>query len=128
MQQVTAALIQSEGKILLARRKAGKHMGSKWEFPGGKIDRGESPTDCLRRELAEEFGIEAEIGSFLGSTRFCRGDVRLKIRCYSVKQVAGNFVLHEHEELCWADPDQVESFDLVESDRKLFRKLRRNLT
>ncbi len=99
-------------------------MGSKWEFPGGKIDRGESPAACLRRELAEEFGIEAEIGSFLGSTRFRCGDVRLKIQCYRVKHAGGSFVLHEHEELCWVDPDQVESFDLVESDRKLFRKLR----
>ncbi len=121
IQQVTAALIEKNGKILLARRKAGKHMGEKWELPGGKIDPGESPQEALSRELAEEFSIEARIGEYLGSTEFRQGEIELEIRLYRAKHLAGTFTLHEHEEIRWVAPREVESYDLVDSDRKLFR-------
>jgi 8-oxo-dGTP diphosphatase len=128
MQQVTAALIEKHGKILLARRKAGKHMGEKWEFPGGKIDPGESPQEALRRELAEEFSIEAVIGEHLGSTEFRQGEIELEIQLYRAKHLAGNFTLHDHEEIRWVVPQEVESYDLVDSDRKLFRGYLETLT
>ena len=121
MQQVTAALIEKHGKILLARRKAGKHMGEKWEVPGGKIDPGESPQEALSRELAEEFSIEAQIGEFLGSTQFRQGEIELEIQLYRAKHLSGKFTLHDHEEIHWVAPQEVESYDLVDSDRKLFR-------
>jgi len=121
MQQVTAALIEKQGKILLARRKAGKHMGEKWEFPGGKIDPGESPQEALRRELAEEFSIEARIGEYLGSTEFRQGEFELEIQLYRAMHLAGTFTLHDHEEIRWVAPQEVESYELVDSDRKLFR-------
>jgi len=59
VQTVTAALLLRDGRILLALRKAGKHMGRKWEFPGGKVHPGETPEQCLERELAEELDIRA---------------------------------------------------------------------
>ena len=121
MQQVTAALIEKKGKILLARRKAGKHMGEKWEFPGGKIDPGESPQEALRRELAEEFSIEARIGEYLGSTEFRQGEIELEIQLYRALHLGGTFILHDHEEIRWVAPQEVESYELVDSDRKLFR-------
>jgi 8-oxo-dGTP diphosphatase len=128
VQQVTAALIEKNGKILLALRKAGKHMGRKWEFPGGKIDPGESPAQALRRELAEEFSIQAEIGQFLGSTRYREKELDLEILLYRASHVAGTFVLRDHEEIRWVDQGEVESYDLVASDRKLFRKYLQSLT
>ena len=128
MRQVTAALIEKSGKILLARRKAGKHMGEKWEFPGGKIDPGESPQQALSRELAEEFSIEVQIGEYLGSTEFRQGEIELEIRLYRAKHLAGTFTLHEHEEIRWVAPKEVESYDLVDSDRKLFRDYTGTLT
>ena len=121
MQQVTAALIEKQGKILLARRKAGKHMGEKWEFPGGKIDPGESPQEALRRELAEEFSIEARIGEYLGSPEFRQGEIELEIQLYRALHLGGTFILHDHEEIRWVAPQEVESYELVDSDRKLFR-------
>jgi mutator protein MutT len=124
MQQVTAALIEKDGRILLARRRASKHLGSKWEFPGGKIDPGESPAACLKRELAEELSIEAAIGEFIAVTRFRQGEIELEIRLYRVEHVAGEFILHEHEEIRWVAPEEVESFDLVDSDRTLYRRYR----
>jgi mutator protein MutT len=128
VQPVTAALIQKHGKILLARRKAGKHMGPKWELPGGKVDPGEDPKQTLRRELKEELGIDAQIGQYLGSTRF-RGDrLHLQIHLYRVNSIDGSFVLKEHEAIRWVEPRQIEDFDLVDSDRKLIRKFRALLT
>jgi 8-oxo-dGTP diphosphatase len=128
VQQVTAALIEKNGKILLALRKAGKHMGRKWEFPGGKVDRGEDPKAALRRELEEEFSIQAEIGEYLASTRYRGNRLDLEILLYRATHLAGAFVLREHEAMHWVRPDRVEAYDLVDSDRKLFRKFRKTLT
>jgi 8-oxo-dGTP diphosphatase len=128
VQQVTAALIEKEGKILLALRKEGKHMGRKWELPGGKVDPGEDPKQALRRELEEEFSIEARVGECLGSARFRGNRLDLEILLYRITHIAGTFVLREHEAIRWVEPGQVEAYDLVDSDRRLFRKLRKALT
>jgi len=122
MQKVTAALLERDGKILLARRKAGKHMGRKWEFPGGKIQPGESPEECMRRELNEELGIDARIGELLGSARYTNGTLDLQILLYRAELVAGSFVLNEHEAIAWVEAGQLESYDLVDSDRELVRR------
>jgi mutator protein MutT len=128
VQLVTAALMEKNGKILLALRKAGKHMGPKWELPGGKVDPGEDPKQTLRRELKEELGIEADIGQYLGSTRFRDAGLHLKILLYRVAHIAGSFVLREHEAIRWVEPRRVDDYDLVDSDRKLIRKFRASLT
>jgi len=64
MVTVTAALIARDGRLLVARRAAGRSQGGLWEFPGGKLEPGEAPEDCLRRELREELGIESTVGAF----------------------------------------------------------------
>ena len=68
--KVTAAVIEKDGRILIAKRRIGDRHGGRWEFPGGKIDSGETPEECLKRELREELGIEAEIGELLCKTSF----------------------------------------------------------
>ena len=82
MIRVTAAVIEKNNKILIAQRKKEKHLGLKWEFPGGKIDDGESPESCLRRELKEEFGIETKqktgfTGVWVNDDKICAMGVRL---------------------------------------------------
>lgn len=59
---VPCAIIEKDGKILIARRAADQKLAGKWEFPGGKVEEGESPEECLKRELEEEFGIQDEVG------------------------------------------------------------------
>jgi 8-oxo-dGTP diphosphatase len=128
VQQATAALIEKNGKVLLALRKAGTHMGPKWEFPGGKVDPGEDPRQTLRRELEEEFGVRTEVGEFLGSARYREDRLDLEILLFRTTHVEGTFLLREHQAIRWVEPERVEEFDLVDSDRKLFRTLRNRLT
>ncbi len=122
MQRVTAALLVRGGRVLLALRKAGKHMGRKWEFPGGKIHPGESPEQCLRRELAEELEIEARVGGLVGTARYSNGVVDLEILLYRAEYLSGSFTLHDHEALAWVRPEELESYDLADSDRELARQ------
>jgi 8-oxo-dGTP diphosphatase len=127
MQRVTAALLVRGGKVLIALRKAGKHMGRKWEFPGGKIHPGESPEECLRRELAEELDIETRIGRLVGTARYSSGDVDLEILLYRAEYLSWTFTLHDHESLAWVEPEELESYDLADSDRQLARQARAGL-
>ncbi len=122
MQRVTAALLVRGGRVLIALRKAGKHMGRKWEFPGGKIHPGESPEECLRRELAEELDIEVRVGGLVGTARYSNGIVDLEILLYRAEYLSGSFTLHDHEALAWVEPDELESYDLADSDRELARQ------
>ena len=122
MQRVTAALLVRDGKVLIALRKAGKHMGRKWEFPGGKVHPGETPEECLARELAEELTIEARIGQLAGTARYTNGAVDLEILLYRAEYLAGTFTLHDHEALAWVEPGELESYDLADSDRELARQ------
>ena len=66
MLHVTAAVIEREGRVLVARRRGGDRFAGLWEFPGGKIEPGEAPRDCLRREILEELGLDVEVGASLG--------------------------------------------------------------
>ena len=119
MQTVTAALLLRDGRILLALRKAGKHMGRKWEFPGGKVHPGETPEQCLERELAEELDIRARIGPQAGRARYTKEDLDLEILLYRAEYLSGTFTLHDHEAIAWVPPAELASYDLADSDREL---------
>ncbi len=121
--RVTAALIVEGGRILLARRKPGKHMGGRWELPGGKIEPGESPEQSLARELAEELAIEARVCEFLCGAPFDRDGVRLELLVYRVERLAGEPQLLEHEEIRWVAPRDIKGYDLADSDRSAMERL-----
>jgi 8-oxo-dGTP diphosphatase len=77
--KVTAAIIQKDNRFLCAQRKDSSEQGGKWEFPGGKIEIGESPEACLERELHEEFNIQAKCGKFLCENTHDYGDKIIKL-------------------------------------------------
>lgn len=125
MIDVTAAIIAREGLILVARRKKGDHLEGKWEFPGGKIEAGETPEECLTRELAEEFGISAKIGEFVCESIHDYQLRTIRLLAYDVLEVAGDFKLESHDEIRWATGTELKEMDLAEADKLILQELLR---
>ncbi len=123
MRIVTAAVVEAEGKVLIARRRSGGMQAGKWEFPGGKLEPGETPEECLARELLEEFGIEAEIGEFVGSSVYRYDHGAIELLAYRVARVSGEFTLHDHDEIRWVRPAQLNAFDFAPADWPIVRRL-----
>ena len=99
--QVAAAIIEKDSRILIAKRRKGDTLGGKWEFPGGKIEPGETPEECLKRELKEEFDVETEIGALFMATTFIYYLVPIELLAYKVKHISGDFKINEHDEIAW---------------------------
>ena len=128
MKKVVAALIVEDGKVLIGKRKAGYPMAHKWEFPGGKIESGETPEACLKRELFEELGIVAESGSFFGSgTSGDDSPYGIELLVYRASYKGnGPLALHEHEEIRWVSPLELGAYDFPKADRPIVEKLMRS--
>ena len=117
--KVTAGILQRDGRVLIARRKPGRHMGGAWEFPGGKIEAGETPEQSLRRELEEELDVRARIGDLLCRTAYEGDGVSLELLVFRVDQFEGAPKLREHDELAWVLPGELRGFELADSDRQV---------
>ena len=120
---VLAAVMEKDGRILLARRKSSDRFGGLWEFPGGKLEAGETPEGCLKRELAEEFGVRAEVGRFIGSVDADAEGLSIRLQAYEAVHRAGEFELREHDEIRWVRPSELAGFDLTEPDRRLLARV-----
>ena len=118
-------MIEKDGKILIAQRKAGDRFSRLWEFPGGKLEPGENPEQCLRRELREELGVEARVEDFLGSFPFSSSFLSIELLAYRVSIVGGRLTPNDHEELRWASPADLGDFPFTEPDIPLIEMLKR---
>lgn len=125
--KVTAAVIEKNGKILIAKRRKGDRHGLRWEFPGGKIDSGETPEECLKRELREELGIEAEIGDFICRSTFTYMLVPLELLVYKARHISGEFQPLDHDELRWVAPAELNAYDFVKADERVVKKLMKDI-
>ncbi|EKE04183.1 MAG: hypothetical protein ACD_20C00098G0011 [uncultured bacterium] len=123
MQKVTAAVIEKDGKILIAKRKKGTRLEGKWEFPGGKLKCEETPEQCLKRELEEELGIETEVGDFICSSKYEYPHISIELLVYRVKYISGIFELTDHEEIKWVYPQDLSDYDLAPADIPIVNKL-----
>jgi 8-oxo-dGTP diphosphatase len=124
VQIVTAAVIEQGGKILIAKRRASDRFAQLWEFPGGKLELGESPGQCLQRELREELGVETRAEGFIGSFPFASPVLSIELLAYRVSIVSGRLALSDHEELRWVSPAELGDFSFTEPDLPLVRILR----
>lgn len=116
MRQVTAAVIEKDGKILIAQRKIGDTLAGKWEFPGGKLELGETPEGCLRRELREEFGVETEIGEFICSSKFEYKHLPIELLVYRVRHLSGEYKLNDHDRIAWVTAADLANYDFSSAD------------
>lgn len=117
MIDVVAGLILDEaGRLLACKRPEGKHLGGKWEFPGGKLEAGESPEQALVRELEEELGIRIEAGAVLTPVVWDYGRGPIRLHPFVCRILGGELHPHEHSEIRWCSPDELKELDWAEAD------------
>ncbi len=114
---VTCALLERDGRLLVAQRAPGRKLALKWEFPGGKIEPGESGPEALARELREELGVEVDVGRELTPVTHDYGSLVIALRSFLCRLRAGEPHPHEHAAVRWCTPDEVAALDLAEADR-----------
>lgn len=124
MRAVVAALILRGDEVFICQRKAGTAMGLQWEFPGGKIEAGETPEEALRRELEEELGIEARIGPFIAEVQHnYRNGGSIHLRFFAVHHYEGEFQNRVFEDMRWAALRDLPAYNFLAADRKFIRDL-----
>lgn len=123
---VGAVIIQNE-KILCAQRGLTKTLAYKWEFPGGKIEKGEPPKDALRREINEEMQCKVEVGEQVDYTvhEYDFGVVHLTT--YYCTLIEGEPILTEHKEIKWLPPSELSTLDWAPADIPAIEKLSTDL-
>ena len=128
LRYVVAGLIlrgeHSQREVLICQRSPDKPMGLKWEFPGGKVEPGESPEQALARELEEELGVRATIGAEITAIRHnYRNGGAIHIQFFTVEDFAGelrNLVFHDMQ---WSKLDRLPEYDFLDADLTLIREL-----
>ena len=120
---VVAALAAKEGRLLIAQRPMGRHMGGKWEFPGGKLEKGETPEAALRRELNEELGVDADIGPIRAAIPFSYPEKDVLLLFYSARLMGEPKPIDEAA-LAWVTPDELAGYDLAPVDALMAKRLR----
>lgn len=121
---VAAALIVRGGEILIGQRRADQPMGLQWEFPGGKIEPGESAEQALVRELSEELGITAQIGAPVTRIRHnYRHGGAVDLQFFAVHEFAGEIENQIYEQIRWVRLEQLTEYDFLAADRGLIRDL-----
>ena len=120
---VAAAVVIREGRVLLTRRAEGQHLAGMWEFPGGKLEEGESPEEALARECREECGIDVDVGEILDVThhRFPENDVLLLFyRC----RLRGGEVRHlQVADHAWVQPAELDRYPLPPADDRVVARI-----
>ncbi|TAN38822.1 MAG: (deoxy)nucleoside triphosphate pyrophosphohydrolase [Nitrospirae bacterium] len=114
--QVACAIIEAKGKVLCTQRSESMSLPLKWEFPGGKLDEGESPGECLRRELREELGIEASVGQACPETTHHYPEFSITLYPFICAIVSGEITLHEHAAMVWLPVEKLQALDWAEAD------------
>jgi 8-oxo-dGTP diphosphatase len=121
---VVAAVIRRAGRILITRRHGHAERGGQWEFPGGKVEPGESEEDALRREILEELGCDVAVGALLARTVHRYSDLEVELAFFACEIPAGSEPrLIGAAAMDWADPAQLAEYDFCEADRPVLTVL-----
>ena len=122
---MTAGILLDEDKVLICQRHRSDSYGLQWEFPGGKVRDGEGMKDSLRRELAEELRIDADIGDEIFRLRHRYPDRFVEVVFFSVPSYRGEISNQVFEAVEWAPRRKLPEYDFLEGDRELVRRIAR---
>ena len=117
MIRVVAALIEKDGKVLIAKRSSGDpNVFGKWEFPGGKVQDEETDKHAIVREIKEEFEMDIKAIKFITNSVFKYPKKIVDLRLYECKYLSGEFYLHDHSEYRWVTKNELLNYDLAPAD------------
>ena len=121
--RVTAAVLEKDGRMIIAQRAAGDRLAGMWELPGGKIEKAESPEQCLARELREEFNLTISVGECLGTGTYRYDHMTIELLVYRVKWVRGEPTALVHADFRWVTPAELKHYEFAPADRPFIHKL-----
>lgn len=121
--RVVAAIIRDKDKIFATQRGYGEFKDG-WEFPGGKIEEGETPQDALKREIMEELDTEIKVGELIDTIEYDYPTFHLSMDCFWAEVITGHLVLKEAETAKWLTKEQLDSVDWLPADVTLIDKIR----
>ncbi len=130
MLKVVAALIKKDNKILIAKRATGdEEVMGKWEFPGGKVEAGETEEKAIEREINEEFEVTVKTKQFLANNICKYPNKIVDLRLYECEYIKGEFKMHSHLEFKWIDSKDLLKYDLAPADKQLaqYKELFKNI-
>ena len=125
---VVAALIFQNNKVLLAKRSTGdQDVFGKWEFPGGKVEKGEDELLAIEREITEEFELKVHAKKFIVNHVYQYPTKTIDLRVYECEYVSGEFKLHDHSQYEWVDLEQLLTYDLAPDDISLAKYVKERM-
>ena len=120
---VVAAVIKKNDQYLIVQRNKYKHLGLKWEFPGGKVDEGESFEEALHREIKEELDLKISIDKKIAKQAYRDDKIDILLHYYECTLLTEEIVLYEHEDYKWVYSKEMPNYDLAEADKKISKQL-----
>ena len=123
MTHVVAAIIKKNNKYLIVQRNRKKHMGLKWEFPGGKVERNETFEEALSREIKEELNITIHVNDKIAEEKYKDEKIDIVLHYYLCSIDSGTINLSEHEDLVWVEKKDFNKYNFAEGDGNILSLL-----
>jgi len=121
---VLAAIILERERVLIARRKPGKHLSGFWEFPGGKLEKGEGDYSCLRREIKEEMSIDIKVNKHFMNNKHSYGEKQILLKSYiCTTEPNQGFVLTDHDNIEWVERKDLLNYNIAPADIPIVKAL-----
>jgi len=125
---VTAGIIKNrDNQLLITRRAIGQHLAGYWEFPGGKIEKNETPEECIKREIKEELNIDIQVGSHIADSVYNYNSKIICLKGYRAKFIRGEIQLVDHDDYKWISINEFDQFKFAPADIPLIKIIKNDI-